>query len=210
MMGKYTRLLLLILIVSNLFGSGLFAQQSISSGKVIYQVSFSSDKYNPEDFQSLPSEITYYFKNNKMRMDFPISSDHQLSTIVNCKRQVVCILSNISGKKTHRKVRRKDVLENLDSKEVLHFDSEKKCEDFIQLPCFSRRTTSNDNEVVYTKHISIDHPNWHTRFSEIDGFLLQFREDKPDYSIEYTAISVVEENVPDSLFRIPSDYKRAK
>lgn len=61
--------------------------------------------------------------------------------------------------------------------------------------------------VWYTKDIQISNPNWANCFYKIDGVLMDYNLRKFGLELHFTASSVSEAQIDQSVFEVPADYK---
>lgn len=62
-------------------------------------------------------------------------------------------------------------------------------------------------DVFYTTEIKIDEPNWNNPFPEIEGVLLEYQYDMFDIKTKVTATAVLQEEIENTAFEIPTGYK---
>jgi GLPGLI family protein len=63
-------------------------------------------------------------------------------------------------------------------------------------------------DIFYTKDLGIKDPNFCNPFYMVDGVLMEYQMKKFDLEMRFTAKSVKKEDVDDSAFDLPSDYKK--
>ena len=188
----------------------IMGQKPVSSGEIVYAVNYSSSKYTDQDFGTLPSTITYSFKDNMVRKEFHLSNDYKLTTLVDCNKKVVYVLKDISGTKTYTKVKKGGVKKDLKKKGVYSFLNENSTKVIAGYNCRKSVDTGNDQTVYSSTAVQVKEPNWNTKYRDVNGFLMEFSITNSDYTIHYVAESVTQKDLPFSLFAIPSDYKKVK
>lgn len=67
---------------------------------------------------------------------------------------------------------------------------------------------SPQQEVWYTKEISIKDPNWSNAYYKVDGVLMDYNLKKFGLELHFTATSVSESKIDDSYFTIPAEYTK--
>jgi GLPGLI family protein len=62
-------------------------------------------------------------------------------------------------------------------------------------------------DLYYTKDLKIKDPNFCTPFFSIDGVLMEYQMKKFNLEMKFTAKHVKKEDIDDSVFEVPADYK---
>ncbi len=62
-------------------------------------------------------------------------------------------------------------------------------------------------DIYYTTELSIDNPNFANPFHMIDGVLMEYQMKKFGLEMKFTAKSVKKEDIDDSTFELPVEYK---
>ena len=62
-------------------------------------------------------------------------------------------------------------------------------------------------DIFYTKDLAIENPNFANPFHMIDGVLMEYQMKKFGLEMKFTAKSVKKEDVDDSEFELPADFK---
>lgn len=62
-------------------------------------------------------------------------------------------------------------------------------------------------DIFYTTELKIDNPNFATPFHMIDGVLMEYQMKKFGLEMKFTAKSVKKEDIEDSIFELPVEYK---
>jgi hypothetical protein len=83
---------------------------------------------------------------------------------------------------------------------------------FLGLNCMKAIATYSDSsshsfEILYTKDIKINSPNYNTPFEEIDGIMLKFSVVLFNQMMQITATSVKQAKLPKDEFKIPVDFE---
>lgn len=66
----------------------------------------------------------------------------------------------------------------------------------------------SDYEVYYTTDLDIKNPNFANPYFNIDGILMEYKIKKFGLEMKFTATSVVKEEIENSTFELPPDYKQ--
>lgn len=62
-------------------------------------------------------------------------------------------------------------------------------------------------DLYYTTELSIDNPNFANPFHMIDGVLMEYQMKKFGLEMKFTAKSIKKEEIDDSAFELPAEYK---
>lgn len=62
-------------------------------------------------------------------------------------------------------------------------------------------------DIYYTKDLNIQSPNFANPYCKIDGVLMEYQMKKFGLEMKFTAKAVKNEDVDDSTFELPADYK---
>lgn len=78
--------------------------------------------------------------------------------------------------------------------------------------CSKAHVKTNDElgyefDVYYTKDLNIKNPNFANPFSTLDGVLMEYQMKKFGLEMKFTAKTVKNEDVEESCFELPADYK---
>jgi hypothetical protein len=66
---------------------------------------------------------------------------------------------------------------------------------------------STEFDIFYTKDLNIKNPNFANPYCEIDGVLMEYQMKKFGLEMKFTAKLIKNEDVDDSTFELPADYK---
>lgn len=67
--------------------------------------------------------------------------------------------------------------------------------------------SASEFDIYYTKDLNIKNPNFANPYFTIDGVLMEYQMKKFGLEMKFTAKSVVNEDVDDESFELPSGYK---
>ncbi len=62
-------------------------------------------------------------------------------------------------------------------------------------------------DIFYTNELKIDNPNFANPFHMIDGVLMEYQMKKFGLEMKFTAKTVKKEDIDDSVFELPAEYK---
>ncbi len=79
--------------------------------------------------------------------------------------------------------------------------------------CIKAHAKFKDNsapefDFYYTKELDIQNPNFANPFNAIDGVLMEYQMKKFGLEMKFTVKSVKKETIDDTIFELPSDYKK--
>ena len=184
--------------------------QSITEGKVVYQISYPDSSIGELAVAMMPTEATMYFKNDKTRMDMKMGMGMNLIALADNKAKTTIVLMDMLGNKTAMKMNEQEI--NKESKKAGEYEITKTNETKTIAGYLCKKATvtlkdKNSFNVWYTDEIKVQNSNWNNQFKNIDGFLMEFRMDQSlGISMEMTAKTIVNEKQSDSLFVVPDGY----
>ena len=188
-------------------------EKYISEGIIEFQVTY--PKTNEDSFMAglMPETMYFKFKDDKIALDLSggmgmfktsfVSNGEkgtllQMVKMMNKKYAILFDTSDIS--KMNNEVPQMNI-EFVDSVKTIAGYQCKKA--IITFP----EDESTSFDVYYTKDINLKTPNWNTQFKEIDGVLLEYQMTRYNIEMKFTATTVVKEDIEDSAFEMPEDYK---
>lgn len=211
-MKKFFRTSLLILTVLASFSS---SAQKAFTGYISYQIDYDGLGENAAMKSMLPSEMKFILKNNKSRSELKTGMgdqitifDSELKTMVNLldiMGQKIAIKKSISEVELERtKYSELKVTISNETKNIAGYDCKKalievNAEDFGGSATFTVYFT----EALGNMGINYSDP----LFNKINGVMLQYEIRTRGLLMKFLASEIKTEDVPDSAFSIPSDYK---
>ncbi|MBU1012907.1 MAG: DUF4412 domain-containing protein [Bacteroidetes bacterium] len=208
----FQTLLLFILAISASFTGN--AQKGFA-GHILYQIDYDGLGENAAMKSMLPSEMKFILKNNKSRSELKTGMGNQI-TIFDSESKTIVNLLNIMGQKVAIKKSLGEIelertkYSNLrvsisdETKNIAGYNCKKalievNAEDFGGLTTFT---------VFYTEELGNTGINYSDPlFNKINGVMLQYEVSTRGLLMKFSASEVKTEDVPDSAFAIPSDYK---
>jgi len=200
-----------VVLVSFFASCGPSDEKFLSEGVIEYDASV-VDQNNPMA-NLAPSKMTFKFKNNKACADMSAGMGlFNTSFISDPDVKTLTQLVKLLNKKFYLVQNAEDI-----KKENANFPLEitptKETKMIAGYKCFKSHVKVKDEsgmefDIFYTKDLNIKDPNFCTPFYEVDGVLLEYQMKKFDLEMKFTAKSIHADDIDDSTFDLPSDYKK--
>jgi hypothetical protein len=206
---KLYKLTLLALLSLTVIPS--LAQKAIKEGKIIYEITYPESDFSDQQLAMMPSEATIYFKNDKTRMEMSMGMGMSTVVITDNKAKVSTTLMDVMGNKIATKSTEADI--EKDSKEQGDYKVEitDETKTIAGYTCKKAIVTNSDGEssdIYFCEDIKLEGENWSQKqFKDIKGFPLMYSLKQRGITMQMTAKKVSAEQVDNSKFIIPSDYK---
>ncbi len=196
------------------------AQNLLKEGKLFYEISYQNLPLNMKRNEHLlPHEASFYFKDNRTRMEMGLAGMGKNTTIYNGNTKETIVLLNIFSKKLALK---KSDSEMVAFKKELVPDSLQLSfrvnilEDYKKIAGYNCQkaqvirqtlydTTSND--CWFTKEIPPYNTQTEEGLKEIPGFLMQYSSNNNGVIMQLTVKMVSPLPMEDKLFEIPTTYQ---
>jgi len=207
--------------IKNLFFSVLFLisinsyaqsdKQQITSGKIIFDISYPESQFDEKTMANLPSESVMLFKGDKVRVD--VSMPMGKTTVISDNSNGTgTMLMNMMGNKWAININRDEMLKQKDqegkTKVVVTNETKSiagfKCKKAIVSIMVKNEEKSFD--AWFTKELKIKN-SFSSQIEGIDGFLMEFVSSQNGMSMKMTARSLESMSVSDSEFVIPEGYQ---
>jgi hypothetical protein len=187
----------------------------IHEGTVEYEVSY--PYFNKEgSFLSsmLPQKATFRFKGNKWMMQVKRGRAFSSAFIVDCEAKTMTTLFQFGSKKKYSVMTEAEVLKRRDEKfpkpSYMHTNEGDSIAGF-----FCRKSIALFEELgqpeatlYYTDAIGIENPNWCFPYHEITGVFMVYELEQWGLRTRFTAEKFDPAPVEDSMFEVPSGYKK--
>lgn len=187
------------------------AQDKLSEGKVVFEISYPDVELDQQTMAMLPDESTFYFKHEKSRVEIKMAMG---STVVisDAKTETSTTLMDYMGNKMAINMTKEDVEKEKKSKTppTVKMTNETKkiagylCTKALIIP--EDTTENSPYEVWFTKEIEGKN-SFRSSIEGIDGFLMEFKTRQNNLTMKMTCRSVESQKVDDALFVIPTGYK---
>jgi GLPGLI family protein len=185
-------------------------EKFIAEGTIEYAASV-VDQSNPMAGMA-PSKMTIKFKNNKSCAEMSagmglfttsfISDPEKKSLIqlVKLLNKKFSMVMNEAALKKENELFNMEIIPSKQTKIIAGYKCEKatvhyKAGDFT------------DFDIFYTKELNIKNSNFANPFYMIDGVLMEYQMTKSGMEMKFVATSVKKEDIDDSVFELPADYK---
>lgn len=186
-------------------------ENSLSEGTIVYTAEVMD---NNSAFASMaPNKMTVKFKNNKCVAEMNAGMG-LLSTsfISNPDAKTFIILIKFMNKKysvvkADDEIKKDNELFNLEiiptkvTKKIAGYNCKKAIVHY-------KGGDPLDYDIYYTNELNIKNPNFSNPYYMVDGVLMEYKMKKFGLDIKFTAKSVAKEDVEDSNFNLPEDYKK--
>jgi len=189
------------------------AQEKIHEGKIRFEMTFPDTGQSSYLFEMMPKEMIVWFKDGDTRTEMQTGRG-KIAMLRYAKSKDMYTLMNMKGEKIALKMN-KDLMErfkdSLKSKkaEIIVTDETKtiaffKCRKAIATMMF--RGEKKSVEVWFTKEIdNLDLGEY--KVEGIDGFVMEMNIADKGLNVHMLCTSIERMNVPESLIKIPEDYK---
>ncbi len=186
-------------------------EKFISEGSIEYAASV-TDQSNPMASMA-PSKMTIKFKNNMSCAEMSAGMGlFSTSFISNPEKKSLIQLVKILNKKFSMVMNEADLkkenelfnVEIIPSK-VTKLIAGYKCE---KATVHYKSGDYTDFDVFYTKDLDIKNSNFANPFYMIDGVLMEYQMTKFGLEMKFTATAIKKEDIDDSVFQLPADYKQ--
>jgi len=202
-------LFVLVISLQSCNGTG---NSGVSEGIIKYDITY---PYYKDKFMlsMMPAEMRMEFKGDKYRNTVD-NSMFGSSLISNCKDSTLIMLLHFGQKKiyseldvalTDTMIKRNGVpdiiaLNSTDSLAGIL------CEKYMGV--FEKLEDGYDCEVFEAKGIALENSNWCNPYRGIGGVLLGYEIDQYGLQMRFKAVEVKETIINDSIFNVPSSYKK--
>ncbi len=215
---KKIHCVLALLFLSNL----VVAQKTkISSGKAFYEISYLN--LTPEIAKmgsTLPSNATVYFRSGKSRVEIPIAdgkmiiiSDPESKSFLLCMNRMGEKIAMQKSEQEIQKMQNEIYPQNKIPKISITYSSDTKIIAGFQCKKATINTIINGDTLANICWYCEDLPKIKSGnesdklFEEINGFLMEYTADQNGTKIKMSVRKIVVEDVPETLFKLPSGYK---
>ena len=186
-------------------------EKFISEGTIEYAASV-MDQSNPMASMA-PSKMTVKFKNNLSSAEMSAGMGlFSTSFIADPQKKSLIQLVKLLNKKFSMVLNETDLkkenelfnLEIIPSKETKMIAGYK-CE---KATVHYKTGNFPDFAIYYTRDLNIKNSNFANPFYMIDGVLMEYQMTKFGLEMKFTATCVKKDDIDDSVFQLPSDYKQ--
>lgn len=204
---------LLLIAAFALSATATFAQKGKEfEGKVVYELSFPGLEIDANSAAMLPKESIVYIKKGRTRTEMSMGMGMSNVTITDSKAKTATVLYDMMGNKMAIKMTEAD-MKSSEPKSEPTVTLLNETKDIAGYKCKKAEIKTNDAEnsvttVYYTPEIGSKEMNWQQgAMKGIDGFPMEFETKQQGMTMKFVVKSVNKEEVPESKFTIPTDYK---
>jgi hypothetical protein len=199
-----------ILVVFLIGACGEDNGRAVDEGTIEYAASV-VDQANPMAAMA-PSKMTIKFKDNKSCAEMSaamglfstsfISNPEAgtLTQLVKLMNKKLSLVQNAAEIKKENDLYKFDLTYLKETKMIAGYKCEK-----AHVKMHDEFETEFD--IFYTKELLIEDPNFANPFYMIDGILMEYQLKKFGLEMKFTAKTIKNEDIDDSTFELPSDYK---
>lgn len=198
----------------------LRSQPKVTEGKLFYDITYQNLTAEMKEHEhQLPHDATFYFKNEKCRLEMGAGPFGKNVTITDKTKKETIILLNIYGKKFAMRKSDSEMVEvinslktdtaRIDIKIELVNDT-KKIAGYICHKAFIIKTKngiSNKSECWFTRDLPPYTTEGDEAFKMIDGFLMQYSTFEANINRTLTVKMVMPLPIEDRYFEIPPGYQ---
>jgi len=207
---KKATFLVLILFLSSLNHIQAQNQYGLTSGKIVFEISYMNDKLDAQTKAMMPTETVMYFKNKKSRVNISmamgttsiISDDgsKKSTVLMDFMGQKIAMESTYEDNKKEMKKSGDFTVEKLaGSKKIAGYN------------CKKAKVTQQQKgenfsfDIWYSDEIGVNNAGANG-FEGIDGCMLEYEMFQNGTHMKMTTKSISKEDVKDSMFIIPDGY----
>lgn len=192
-------------------GSPSNKENFISEGTITYNAEV-VDSESPMAMLA-PSKMTFKFKNNKSAVEMSAGmgmlttsfiSDPEtkiFTQLIKLIGEKYSVIQNAAEIKKENELFNLEVIPTKETKIIAGYNCKK-------VNVHYKGEESSDSYAYYTTDLNVQNPNFASPFYMLDGVLMEFQIKKFGLEMKFTATSVVEEDVDNSTFGLPDDYKQ--
>ncbi len=159
-----------------------------------------------------PSKMIIKFKNNKSCAEMSAGMGlFSTSFISDPEKKTLTQLVKLLNKKLSL-VLNADAIEKENANYKFELTPLKTIKTIAGYKCQSAHVKMQDDfetefDIFYTTELKIENPNFANPFHMIDGVLMEYQMKKFGLEMKFTAKAVKKEDIDDSTFELPADYK---
>ena len=200
---------ILVLIFSSSFGQN--SKHSVTSGKIIFDVTYPESQLDAQTIANLPRESVMYFKNDlsKVEVAMPLGKTIMLA---NNKTGDGTMLMDMMGKKYAIKTNMEDLKKQNKSFEKPKIELTRQTKMIAGYSCTKAIITVNTEsgeksfDAWFTNELKAKN-SISSQIDGINGFLMEFVNNQNGMNMKMTERSVEVKDIADSEFEIPKDYE---
>lgn len=187
---------------------------AVNQGIITYDISYPRPIEDKWMETLMPSEMEMQFKNNKINTELTFGlGTIKMGFITNTEDKKLHELlkfftnRNVSHRGTNQI---EELLDKIPPHTIELLPDTKSIIGFLCHKALVHVKSPSENysyDLWYTKEIELKDPNWCTPFNKIPGVLMEYRIEKFNVVMHFTAVEMKQTEIPDTEFLIPSKYK---
>ena len=190
-------------------------EPAVSEGIITYDISYPRPIEDRWMETLMPKEMEMQFKNNKINTELTFGLGMiKIGYITNTEEKNLHEMLKFMKKRnvSHRSIKEvDDLLKRIPYHKIELLPDTKSIAGYL---CY-KATVKIDNpanpyniyDLWYTKDIEIKEPNWCTPFKSIPGVLMEYRIERFNVIMHFTAVEVEKSEIKDTEFLVPKKYK---
>ena len=189
-------------------------EPAVSEGIITYDISYPRPIEDKWMEKLMPKEMEMQFKNNNINTELTFGLGMiKIGYITNTEDKKLHQMLKFMRKRnvSHRTAGEvEDLLSQVPNHKIELLTDTKTIAGFLCHKALVKVESKNDPNIYdlwYTKEIKIKEPNWFTQFKSIPGVLMEYRLEKFNVIMHFTAIDVENSKINDTKFKVPEKYK---
>ena len=189
-------------------------EPAVYEGVITYDISYPRPIEDKWMEKLMPKEMEMQFKNNNINTELTFGLGMiKIGYITNTEDKRFHQMLKFMRKRnvSHRSVKEVDeLLSQVPNHKIELLTDTKTIAGFLCHKAMVKVESPNDPYIYdlwYTKEIKIKEPNWFTQFRSIPGVLMEYRLEKFNVVMHFTAIDVDNSEIKDAEFKVPDKYK---
>lgn len=206
MKSKLILLTVFVFITSVSFSQN--TKHSITSGKVIFDISYPDSQFDDQTMSNFPTESIMYFKNDKSRVEVSMAMGKTI-VISDNKSGNAVMLMDMMGNKMAIDMNKADIEKEKQKTGKPKVEKTRESKTIAGYTCYKAIITMNDKsfDAWFTNDLSMKN-SFSSEIEGVDGFLMEFYNQQNGMNMKMTCRSVEPTDVSDSQFDIPEGYKK--
>lgn len=197
-----------------LLGSCGDVEPAVSEGIITYNISYPRPIEDRWMEQLMPTEMEMQFKNNNINTELTFGLGMiKIGYITNTEDKHLHEMLKFMRKRnvSHRSLKEvDDLLKQIPNHKIELLPDTKTIAGFLCNKAIVKVDSPSDPYIYdlwYTEKIKIKEPNWCTPFKSIPGVLMEYRVERFNVIMHFTAIDVEKSEIKDTEFMVPKKYK---
>ncbi|MBI35085.1 MAG: hypothetical protein CMP67_06950 [Flavobacteriales bacterium] len=189
-------------------------EPAVSEGIITYDISYPRPIEDKWMEKLMPTEMEMQFKNNNINTELTFGLGLiKIGYITNTEDKHLHEMLKFMRKRnvSHRSIKEvDDLLRQIPNHKIDLLTDTKTIAGFLCHKALVKVDSPNDPYIYdlwYTKEIKIKEPNWCTPFKSVPGVLMEYRVERFNVIMHFTAVEVEKSKIKDTEFLVPKKYK---